>query len=128
MYNSKRIKIVKFFITIGAESRTRTGTGKNPKDFKSFASTNSAIPARKLISFFKFMEAAPGFEPGIKVLQTHALPLGYAAACWPSCESAGTCAVESIPCFIIFSCNSSMSITGTEDCSVCSGFSFEAER
>jgi hypothetical protein len=25
------------------------------------------------------MEAAPGFEPGIKVLQTHALPLGYAA-------------------------------------------------
>src|SRR5262245_59268389 len=26
------------------------------------------------------MEAAPGFEPGIRVLQTHALPLGYAAA------------------------------------------------
>jgi hypothetical protein len=26
------------------------------------------------------MEAAPGFEPGIKVLQTSALPLGYAAA------------------------------------------------
>lgn len=25
------------------------------------------------------MEAAPGFEPGIRVLQTHALPLGYAA-------------------------------------------------
>lgn len=25
------------------------------------------------------LEAAPGFEPGIKVLQTHALPLGYAA-------------------------------------------------
>ncbi len=25
------------------------------------------------------MEAAPGFEPGIKVLQTSALPLGYAA-------------------------------------------------
>ena len=25
------------------------------------------------------MEAAPGFEPGIKVLQTRALPLGYAA-------------------------------------------------
>jgi CrcB protein len=25
-------------------------------------------------------EAAPGFEPGIRVLQTHALPLGYAAA------------------------------------------------
>jgi hypothetical protein len=25
------------------------------------------------------LEAAPGFEPGIKVLQTRALPLGYAA-------------------------------------------------
>jgi hypothetical protein len=25
------------------------------------------------------MEAAPGFEPGIGVLQTPALPLGYAA-------------------------------------------------
>ena len=25
------------------------------------------------------MEAAPGFEPGITVLQTVALPLGYAA-------------------------------------------------
>ena len=26
-----------------------------------------------------FLEATPGFEPGIKVLQTHALPLGYVA-------------------------------------------------
>ncbi len=25
------------------------------------------------------MEAAPGIEPGVKVLQTSALPLGYAA-------------------------------------------------
>ena len=25
------------------------------------------------------MEATPGFEPGIRVLQTHALPLGYVA-------------------------------------------------
>ena len=25
------------------------------------------------------LEATPGFEPGIKVLQTSALPLGYAA-------------------------------------------------
>jgi hypothetical protein len=25
------------------------------------------------------LEAAPGFEPGVKVLQTSALPLGYAA-------------------------------------------------
>jgi hypothetical protein len=27
----------------------------------------------------KILEATPGFEPGIKVLQTSALPLGYAA-------------------------------------------------
>ena len=26
-----------------------------------------------------FMEAPPGFEPGIRVLQTRALPLGYSA-------------------------------------------------
>ena len=26
-----------------------------------------------------FLEAPPGFEPGIRVLQTHALPLGYSA-------------------------------------------------
>ena len=25
------------------------------------------------------LEAPPGFEPGIRVLQTHALPLGYSA-------------------------------------------------
>ena len=29
------------------------------------------------------MEATPGFEPGIKVLQTSALPLGYVAVCLP---------------------------------------------
>ena len=28
------------------------------------------------------LEATPGFEPGIKVLQTSALPLGYAALIW----------------------------------------------
>jgi hypothetical protein len=29
------------------------------------------------------MEAPPGFEPGMEVLQTSALPLGYGAAgCW----------------------------------------------
>jgi hypothetical protein len=27
----------------------------------------------------EMVEAAPGFEPGMKVLQTSALPLGYAA-------------------------------------------------
>ena len=41
-------------------------------DFESCASANSATPALSL-------EAATGFEPVIKVLQTSALPLGYAA-------------------------------------------------
>ena len=29
---------------------------------------------------FSRLEATPGFEPGIKALQAHALPLGYIAA------------------------------------------------
>ncbi len=36
----------------GAEGRTRTGTGKPPKDFKSFASTNSATSAYIYIEKF----------------------------------------------------------------------------
>lgn len=62
-----------------------------PKDFKSFASTNSATPAYafffvllvapflKIILSLLLMEAAPGFEPGMEDLQSSALPLGYAA-------------------------------------------------
>ena len=38
---------------------------------------------RKLLTYQRFlgfsMEATPGFEPGIRVLQTRALPLGYVA-------------------------------------------------
>ena len=41
-------------------------------DFESCASANSATPALSL-------KAATGFEPVIEVLQTSALPLGYAA-------------------------------------------------
>ena len=71
----------------GAESRTRTGTSLHSRDFKSLASTYSAIPAHHFNPILHgdpteediFLEAAPGFEPGIKVLQTRALPLGYAA-------------------------------------------------
>ena len=33
----------------------------------------------KLHPHYLNLKAAPGFEPGIKVLQTSALPLGYAA-------------------------------------------------
>ncbi len=36
--------------------------------------------ARQLISLYqKLMEAPPGFEPGMEVLQTSALPLGDGA-------------------------------------------------
>ncbi len=64
--------------------------GATPHDFESCASANSATSARQS-TFYQIifqlstlfysldMEAAPGFEPGIKVLQTSALPLGYAA-------------------------------------------------
>ena len=45
-----------------------------PRDFKSLASASSATAADKTN-----MEATPGIEPGIKVLQTSALPLGYVA-------------------------------------------------
>ena len=40
---SKTPKLSK--VRVGAESRTRTGTGFRPADFKSAASTHSAIPA-----------------------------------------------------------------------------------
>ena len=55
-----------------------------PQDFKSCASASSATPAKSFTrsnpySTFLFMEAATGFEPVVKVLQTSALPLGYAA-------------------------------------------------
>ena len=51
--------------------RGRTGTPEE-HDFESCASANSATPACML-------EAATGIEPVVKVLQTSALPLGYAA-------------------------------------------------
>ena len=49
----------------------------DPRDFKSLASASSATPAE-----INKMEAAPRIELGIKVLQTSALPLGYAAISW----------------------------------------------
>jgi hypothetical protein len=57
----------------GAESRTRTGTD-NIRGILSPLRL-PIPPSRHII----FLEAAPGFEPGIGVLQTPALPLGYAA-------------------------------------------------
>ena len=59
-----------FFWCRGPESN-RYGCFQ-PRDFKSRASASSATSA-------EVMEATPGIEPGIKVLQTSALPLGYVA-------------------------------------------------
>ena len=39
-------------------------------------------PHSHVIRYLVFLEAAPRFELGIKVLQTSALPLGYAAIIW----------------------------------------------
>ncbi len=50
-----------------------------PQDFKSCVSANSTTPAYLGLQLIFKLEATPGFEPGIKVLQTSALPLGYAA-------------------------------------------------
>ena len=82
----------------GAWDRNRTGTVLPPRDFKSLASTYSATQALFVFSLNikwrlfsdhcgewsdrdsrQIMEAAPGFEPGIKALQASALPLGHAA-------------------------------------------------
>ena len=52
--------------------------------FKSLASaysTTAAYIKKKTLhrASAEFLEAPPGFEPGVKVLQTRALPLGYSA-------------------------------------------------
>ena len=49
--------------------------------FKTGAIDHSASDPYKVSYLFLWLEAAPGFEPGIKALQAHALPLGYAANC-----------------------------------------------
>ena len=72
--------IIMFFLVPGAgiePARSQTS-----RDFKSLASTNSAIqafaPYIKIRREIK-LEAPPGFEPGMEVLQTSALPLGDGA-------------------------------------------------
>ena len=59
----------------GAEDRNRTGTGFDSRRILSPVRL-PVPPPRHLINI---LEAAPRFELGIKVLQTSALPLGYAA-------------------------------------------------
>ena len=64
----------------GASDRTWTDTRSPSRDFKSLVSADSTTLA--CYKVFSFLEAAPRFELGIKVLQTSALPLGYAAIIW----------------------------------------------
>ncbi len=59
--------------------RGRTDTPKREQDFESCASANSATPAKYYLDKDTTTKAVTGFEPVIKVLQTHALPLGYTA-------------------------------------------------
>ena len=61
------------------EAGLEPARNKVPRDFKSLVSTNSTTPAYNKHKFQKNMEATPGFEPGIKILQTFALPLGDVA-------------------------------------------------
>ena len=98
--NKKRSKIFfYFFFYLVPRAGLEPAQVQYPKDFKSFASTkfrhlgihfNFVYNLTYHYSYFqnqdffhcyeKNLEAAPGFEPGVKVLQTSALPLGYAAA------------------------------------------------
>ena len=85
-FHQKR-KSVRHLVTntlFGAGDRARTGTASPPGDFKSPASANSATPAKiqervELAPPFLIVEAPPGLEPGVKDLQSSALPLGYGA-------------------------------------------------
>ncbi len=49
-----------------------------------FQSSPQAPPKKKrhARACLFFLEAPPGFEPGVKDLQSHALPLGYGAKKW----------------------------------------------
>ena len=66
---------------------------------------NSAISAHKTK-----LEAAPGIEPGIRVLQTRALPLGYAAASSSSKPFSCIIANKSFASITESSCSSGFSI------------------
>ena len=65
------------------ERRLVPGAGLEParalKTRRILSPLRLPIPPSRQLKIFKKLEAAPGFEPGVRVLQTHALPLGYAA-------------------------------------------------
>ncbi len=62
---------VKMALFMVPEAGLEPARNKIPRDFKSLVSTNSTTPAN--------LEATPGFEPGMRILQTLALPLGDVA-------------------------------------------------
>ncbi len=62
--------------TLGAGDRNRTGTRLNSRGILSPLRLPIPPPRQK------YLEAAPGIEPGVKDLQSSALPLGYAAIFW----------------------------------------------
>ena len=49
--------------------------------------TKGFLTIKKPAQSDRFLEAPPRFELGIRVLQTHALPLGYSAECSYFCET-----------------------------------------
>ena len=70
--------MLRLIISSGAEDRNRTGTNLAIRGILSPLRL-PVPPPRQVYMDDKNMEAAPRIELGIKVLQTSALPLGYAA-------------------------------------------------
>ena len=61
---------------------TRMGSAREGMGFPSRISIFAAGASKKKhqpVGWCFFLEAPPGFEPGVKDLQSHALPLGYGA-------------------------------------------------
>ncbi len=63
----------------------RMGRAREGMGFPSRISIFAAGASKKKhqpVGWCFFLEAPPGFEPGVKDLQSHALPLGYGAKKW----------------------------------------------
>lgn len=66
-------KYLLFVIWRGSIGTKGFDTQRNPKKMRK--------NKKPKMDFLTLLEATPGFEPGIRVLQTRALPLGYVAIC-----------------------------------------------
>ena len=77
-----RVKRVKYFSApnAGGKPACYAFTWTGSKEVKLFKRALEVATYNQPISLEKKLEAAPRFELGVKVLQTLALPLGYAAA------------------------------------------------